>query len=656
MKTVLNVLLLLVLVGSGYVHAAIDPIVDAEDRRNVGADALTAAATAKDAGKRARAALAYGRIQNAAGIDPLITLLKDKSSDVREAAALALGQFAWAVDFAAGREGDIQKELSAVLGDGSEKVRLAALEALGTIGLLKTPELVAQALNSPETKMRAQAVLALFRYRLVMRVRDQEKDLSELPTAAFDRLRQLSEDADPSIRRDVAYYFARVADARGEKTAAKLAESKDKWTRVYALMGLARMKAKASHDTLVNALKDREYNVRVAAAMALAAAGETLAPDLTLRKDPSYLVRSAYAQILDPKTEDGAAELARFMRWDSSPTVRAEALKNLAKVKEDLGSWLLQHTQDAEWIVREATVVASEKMAPELREKFLMRLISDREVNVRAAALEGLFTIPSSAAFTVLKKTLSSPLLIERGTAEGALKDRKESEVVDLLWKTYGASSDRKWIEMRQDIADTLAKTDNSTTTGYLKQILEKDPDRSVQIKAHSALEARKVADLPAVRAVEMSFSPYRELTFKKNPKIIFKTERGDFTVECYAKSAPIHVASLVGLVKKQVYDGLLWHRVVPNFVVQGGDPDGTGAGDAGYSVRAEINGIAYDRGSLGMPRSQGFDTGGSQLFFTHLPTPHLDGQYTVFGKIVKGLDVIDRLERGDKIISARVR
>lgn len=125
--------------------------------------------------------------------------------------------------------------------------------------------------------------------------------------------------------------------------------------------------------------------------------------------------------------------------------------------------------------------------------------------------------------------------------------------------------------------------------------------------------------------------------------------------VETYPQSAPVHVGDFVGNVKAGYFDGLSWHRVVSNFVVQGGDPDGSGWGGSGYALRAEINRQPFVRGALGMPRSQGFDTGGSQLFFSHIPVPHLDGQYTVFGIVVDGAEVLDRLERGDKILSAKV-
>jgi cyclophilin family peptidyl-prolyl cis-trans isomerase len=96
------------------------------------------------------------------------------------------------------------------------------------------------------------------------------------------------------------------------------------------------------------------------------------------------------------------------------------------------------------------------------------------------------------------------------------------------------------------------------------------------------------------------------------------------------------------------------FHRVVPNFVVQGGDPRGDGNGGPGYQIRCEINARRYGRGSLGMALS-GKDSGGSQFFITHTPQPHLDGGYTVFGEVVEGMDVVDRVLQGDLILEARV-
>ena len=137
---------------------------------------------------------------------------------------------------------------------------------------------------------------------------------------------------------------------------------------------------------------------------------------------------------------------------------------------------------------------------------------------------------------------------------------------------------------------------------------------------------------------------------------MIFETTQGVIVLECYPEAAPIHVANLVGFAKSGGYNGLPWHRVVSGFVIQGADPDGSGWGDAGYSLRAEINEIPFDRGFVGMPRSQSFDSGGVQIFITHVPTPRLDGLYTVFARVISGMDVVDRIEVGDTILKVRVR
>jgi peptidyl-prolyl cis-trans isomerase B (cyclophilin B) len=106
--------------------------------------------------------------------------------------------------------------------------------------------------------------------------------------------------------------------------------------------------------------------------------------------------------------------------------------------------------------------------------------------------------------------------------------------------------------------------------------------------------------------------------------------------------------------VSSGLYDGSTWHRVVSDFVIQGGDPRGSGWGDAGFSLRDEINPLRFKRGAVGMSNA-GKDTGGCQLFITPVPAPHLDGRYTVFGRVTRGLDVVDRIEPGDRILKARV-
>jgi len=140
--------------------------------------------------------------------------------------------------------------------------------------------------------------------------------------------------------------------------------------------------------------------------------------------------------------------------------------------------------------------------------------------------------------------------------------------------------------------------------------------------------------------------------------KAIIKTEKGDMTVRFYEKDAPNTVKNFVDLSKKGFYNGLTFHRVIPNFVIQGGCPQGTGVGGPGYSIKCELTGENqyHDRGVLSMAHA-GRDTGGSQFFICHsrTNTSHLDRQHTCFGKVVEGLEVIDAIRQGDKIESITI-
>ncbi|HEV2706374.1 MAG TPA: peptidylprolyl isomerase [Pyrinomonadaceae bacterium] len=131
-------------------------------------------------------------------------------------------------------------------------------------------------------------------------------------------------------------------------------------------------------------------------------------------------------------------------------------------------------------------------------------------------------------------------------------------------------------------------------------------------------------------------------------------TDKGSFTIELLPDEAPLTVDNFVGLARKNYFNNVSFHRVVPNFVIQGGDPRGDGNGGPGYQIRCEINAVPYVRGAVGMALS-GKDTGGSQWFVTHSPQPHLDGGYTVFGRVIEGMDVVDRIAVGDRIHSVTV-
>lgn len=140
--------------------------------------------------------------------------------------------------------------------------------------------------------------------------------------------------------------------------------------------------------------------------------------------------------------------------------------------------------------------------------------------------------------------------------------------------------------------------------------------------------------------------------------KAIIKTEKGDMTVEFYEKDAPKTVENFLKLAKSGYYDGVTFHRVLPDFVIQGGDPTGTGAGGPGYSIDCELDGENqyHDRGVLSMAHA-GRNTGGSQFFICHsrTNTAHLDRNHTCFGKVIENVDVVDEIRQGDKILGIEV-
>ncbi len=135
----------------------------------------------------------------------------------------------------------------------------------------------------------------------------------------------------------------------------------------------------------------------------------------------------------------------------------------------------------------------------------------------------------------------------------------------------------------------------------------------------------------------------------------VFDTDRGPIRVDLLADAAPLTVANFVNLAKRGFYDGLNFHRVIADFMIQGGCPEGSGRGGPGYRFEDETgNGVSHERGVLSMANA-GPNTNGSQFFITHVATPWLDGKHTVFGRVSEGLEVVDLIAQGDAIRSVRI-
>ncbi|MDY0063018.1 MAG: peptidylprolyl isomerase [Myxococcota bacterium] len=137
----------------------------------------------------------------------------------------------------------------------------------------------------------------------------------------------------------------------------------------------------------------------------------------------------------------------------------------------------------------------------------------------------------------------------------------------------------------------------------------------------------------------------------------VIETDKGTITIELYADKAPVAVGNFQRLANRGFYNGLTFHRVIPNFMIQGGCPKGDGTGGPGYTIKCETKGNPHKhlRGSLSMAHA-GKDTGGSQFFICHKAQPHLDGVHTVFGKVISGIEVVDQIQVGDKMVSVVVQ
>ena len=132
-----------------------------------------------------------------------------------------------------------------------------------------------------------------------------------------------------------------------------------------------------------------------------------------------------------------------------------------------------------------------------------------------------------------------------------------------------------------------------------------------------------------------------------KAPTATIETSEGTMTVDFWNDVAPGHVKNFIDLAKKGFYNGLIFHRVIPGFMIQGGCPEGTGTGGPGYQIKAEFNRKPerrHSRGVLSMARSSHPDSAGSQFFVMHQDSPHLDGQYSAFGKVTSGIEVVDKI------------
>ena len=165
-----------------------------------------------------------------------------------------------------------------------------------------------------------------------------------------------------------------------------------------------------------------------------------------------------------------------------------------------------------------------------------------------------------------------------------------------------------------------------------------------------------KTSILLAALALAITALPAQSEESMKDIRIIVKTDKGDIEGVLYPSKAPVTVANFLNLAKRGYYDGLKFHRVIPDFMIQGGDPTGTGSGGPGYRFEDECTPeLKHDKPGIFSMANAGPGTNGSQFFITHVPTPWLDGKHTVFGSVTKGQDIVNAVAQGDKIKSIEI-
>ncbi|MDF1663522.1 MAG: peptidylprolyl isomerase [Planctomycetota bacterium] len=465
-------------------------------------------------------------------------------------------------------------------------------------------------------------------------------------------------------------------------TFSKLVSAKeDSRTQAFAARALASLYREQSKQKLKVAplaptlLSKREWPwtvaVEVIRALSAAPTVDSTKQLCALTKHESFHVRRAAAKALIKAKSPGTGDIEalielslRSLLNDAWETVRGEALVALTALKKgEMHGTIKEFIADGVTARRYAAKALAqlEKLSAEDR-KLVEALNKDSDHRVRLDVIESFGK--KEGFFGLVLEALDDKKISVAGTAVGVLAERKENGISEALATRYRKDKNNtSRYEIREMICDVLGQRGLGKPKGVEDKLLRdalNDPRQSVRVKAAAALEKILKMKVRFESAPPIKNSRPKQKPVKGRVTVRFQTSRGSFEVELFADIAPLHVANLLHLIRvnqakssknpnKPFYDGLTWHRVVSHFVVQGGCPNGDGWGDPGWTLPDELSDLNFGRGVLGMPKA-GDDTGGCQLFFCHNPTPHLDGRYTIFGVIKKGLSVLDLLEEGDAI------
>jgi peptidylprolyl isomerase len=491
----------------------------------------------------------------------------------------------------------------------------------------------------------------------LQRIGDHQETRNELETLVL-----LSRHEDPLVRMNLASLLGKLKDERiSLEPLALMAEFDGDWrVRVNALKALAGFNLKDKDyylEIFRRAFYDNNMYIRLAALSSVAASGLT-------SRDPGKVGMEVLERL---------REFALNKDDDSPWQVQAEAALALATLE---GPLALDAVQPTRWPQRHLQAgllkAAAATGAPEATD-LLLKYSGSEDPLLVCVSLEGLQNHcqkrPSdsetiNATYEAALTALERDDVAIQATAASIMGDslfRRSTSVTPLL-TTLSSLRIPDDIESMREIISTLGILGDVRAVAPLTYQLSQ-PDRSVALAAASALESITGVDYHS--RIARSFEPLLtdfDFDFLRGlrdsshvtgdtVRVKLETSRGEILLDLYKSIAPFTVMSFMKLAEQRgFFRGLSFHRVVPNFVIQGGDPRGDGWGRPGYSLRSEFSSLTYDTGMLGMA-SAGKDTEGSQFFITHSPQPHLDGRYTIFGRVVSGMDVVNRILVDDRIV-----
>ncbi|MFO0748277.1 MAG: peptidylprolyl isomerase [Myxococcota bacterium] len=583
----------------------------AEDRRDPDLAVFMAAVHEPDAVR------ALGRMASPELVPAVLAALDDPRT--RALAAWAIGEYGVVDGFEPTSAVGLIEALVARERDPDPAVRAAVAVAYGRL----RAESGARALVAdPDPRVRAAAAEGLFWLGVLAQRMPDEASVAALVA--------LGADPDKDVRRAVALAFSRRVDARAEALLATLAAEPGD-TGMFATRGLGRLteQAPATVELLARLARDGERAVRIEATLALHDAARVPAADA---REPDLTLRAARAM----KTGQAAAD-------EPSGWVRALAVEQRSAKAFDAAA-----LKDADARVRAAATAGIAQAGDGWRAAF-EGAWADADLRVRLAALDALGKVTAPDAEARLRELLASlpadPTL--RGAAVEAAVARKSKALAPDLAAVAARSPEPSFVEVRETIVDGLAELEAWELLAPLAQ----DAAPSVRAKAARAIAQHEGRAAPPLDRRLPAPSPY--LGAHRAQRIALETDEGTVVIALDGALAPTTAAAITALVERGFYDGTTFHRLVPNFVLQGGDPTGTGWGDAGFQLRDEVSEAPFDVGAVGLAKS-GPDTGSCQLFVMLAPAPHLAGRYTRLGRVVSGLDVVLRLELGDVIRRAR--